>query len=414
MSPLMTSRSTRLSCCAFLLTLTAIACTKTPQQAIESSTASVTDGFRSRGGVALSDQHVVADLELIETSESTSVRVGLEPPKDGRIITREAGLGLAVIYVDSGVDGSALGDSGALEIGATIHAGVFGAAGISMKSGQISGVRFHKKRWYFETDLALPEAGRGAGVFSDSGELIGVYAFQLAPGLNYILPVEYVVSTADGPAASALEHEASASFTARAKEASESDIVLEPPPRFESLTTRHNYAHRDLVGVVTHQRNDAPQFETIAWTLAAVNDKTTRTPIANGTLGDSTAEWSMDEEELKSQREALVTRFGEELATERFDPYQLGELRFRIPGAAYCKAVEPGVAYALTVQVDPERKTEEMTYGDLANVCADLEAGDGATWLESWGIAAKTAVETAPRGKKKRKGKKKRRRRGRR
>ncbi|MEO0812525.1 MAG: hypothetical protein AAFY60_06655, partial [Myxococcota bacterium] len=68
--------------------------------------------------------------------------------------------------------------------------------------------------------------------------------------------------------------------------------------------------------------------------------------------------------------EELVAQFGESTAKERLDPYESGELRFRIPGNAFCDKVADATAYALVVELGDGRKTDELTYGDLLNVCA--------------------------------------------
>lgn len=364
-------------------------CTKTPQEAVQTFTATVSDGFQARGGVAVGDRHAVADLSLIETSDSTIVRIGPEVGLNGRILNRTEPLGVAILYLDRAISAPTLGDSGALDVGSTLYAGKFEETGITEVAAAVTGIRFHQKRWYLETTLPLGEEQIGTGVFDDNGALVGLYGFELTPALRYVLPIEYVTAVPDGPAANVVDHDASSTFSAHAQEAAASEVDLVPPPTFESLEVQHNFAHRDLVGVITHQRKKNAAFDpaTVTWKLAAVVSDDERTEVATGALSAQHAQWHTDEAAQAADRAEWVARFGEEMAAERLDPYQRGDLRFRIPASAYCAKVAAGSAYALTLDLGDGRKTEELTYGDLVNVCADLEAGEGTAWVESWGFS---------------------------
>ncbi len=374
-------------------------CTKTPEEAVQAFSATVSDGFQSRGGVAVGEQHAVADLSLIDTSESTNVRIGAELGLEGRILNRTEPLGVAILYLNRTISAPTLGDSGALDVGANLHAGKFDAEGISKVSSTVSGIRYHEKRWYLETSLPLTEEQVGTGVFGDDGALVGLYAFELTPELRYVLPIEYVTAVPEGPATNVVDHEASEAFNLRAKNAAGSDVQLTPPPTFESLAVSHNFANRDLVGIVKHlqKKGEAPSPATVAWSLAAAVSDDERKEVASGTLGEANAQWHVDEDAQKSARAVLAAQFGEAMAAERLDPYENGELRFRIPSTSYCREVEAGTAYALVIDLGDGRKTEELTYGDLVNVCAGLEAGAGAAWVESWGMAS---AKPAKKGKK--------------
>lgn len=388
--------------------LIASACSQTPEEAIRSSTASVSDGFSARSGVAIASNFAVSDLELIETSQSTDIRIGSEPAQNGRILARKESMNLALINLGTSTKAPTIGDSGGLAPGAPIHAGVFAADGITMKSGTVTGIRNHKGRWYIETDLALPESARAAGVVNESGELVGLFDFQLTEKLNYVLPVEYVISEL-GSLSDITGAKPSEAFAGRAKTAAESKSVLETPPTYESLEAKYNFAHRDLVGKISHLRKKDEPFDpaVVRWTLHAKNPDGAE-EVASGTLSETTSQWHIDEDAEKARRARLAESLGESIAKERLDPYRSGELRFRIPSNAYCKSVREGLAYELVVNVGDDRKTEPFTYSDLINICAGFEAGDGAEWVQSWGMVA--AKEPAPKGAKKRKRRRKKRR----
>ncbi|MEM6531015.1 MAG: hypothetical protein AAF654_00260 [Myxococcota bacterium] len=104
-----------------------------------------------------------------------------------------------------------------------------------------------------------------------------------------------------------------------------------------------------------------------------------------------------------------MAQFGEELVGSQFDPYDRGELRFRIAAGSYCDTVQEAAAYALVVALGDGRRTEELTYNDLVNVCAGLEPGDGAEWEAAWGMPAPEAVEPGKKNKKRKKRRKKKR-----
>ncbi|MEM6532763.1 MAG: hypothetical protein AAF654_09060 [Myxococcota bacterium] len=389
------------------------ACSKTPEEAAQLYTAMVSDGFQSRGGVAVSEQHAIADLELIESSESTSIRVGAEAGLNGRILNRDSGLRVALLYLDRGVSAPALGDSGALESGSPIHVGFFGADGVEKVSGAVTGIRSHKKRWYFETNAALKEEHVGTGVYSDSGELIGVYAFELTPELRYILPIEYLTALKGAPAASVVSQQPSDAFQARAKEAAASNVTLTPPPKFSDLTVAFNFANTSLIGKIEHLRNQGESVvpDQVNWVLSAVGDGKEREEVAKGAFDETNLQWHMDEEKQKNKREVLLAQFGEELVSKQFDPYNDGELRFRIAAGSYCDKIQEATAYALVIDLGDGRQSDELTYNDLVNVCAGLEAGDGAAWEKEWGMpepAAAKPGKKSGKGKKRRKGRKRR------
>lgn len=387
-----------------------VGCTKTPEEAVQAHSATVSNGFESRGAVALTAQHALVHLELIETSETTPLRVGPEAGLQGRILNRDEGLSSALVYLDRSIDAPALGDSGALELGSTLHTGAFGKEGIEHHTGKVTGIRTHKKRWYLETDLKLTESQLGAGLFNDEGELVGIYAFELTPSLRYVLPVEYLSAVDKAIGAGISDHDASEAFKVRADEASKSSVVLAPPPSFEDLEVKHNFARTDLVGSVTcMSKKDAPLDPAAAtWILSSVVDADKREPIALGALGAEHSQWHHDAEAQKKSREELVAQFGESTAKERLDPYESGELRFRIPGNAFCDKVADATAYALVVELGDGRKTDELTYGDLLNVCAGMEEGDGAAWVSAWAMEPVKTAKATKKGKKRKRRRKKR------
>src|SRR2546428_366013 len=103
-----------------LLALVVTAGCKGPsaEEAATQAAVQTTDNFRFRGGVAITDHHVLTDLKLFDNVEAVSIIGAGGKNYTARVFARAKDLGLAVLFVDAGsMPHASLGEAGALSEG---------------------------------------------------------------------------------------------------------------------------------------------------------------------------------------------------------------------------------------------------------------------------------------------------------
>ncbi len=388
---------------ALAVLLCAACSSKTPAEASAKSGVQVTDGFRYRGGTAITAEHVVTDLDLTKGADMLKIVSADGKTRDANVLYRDADRGVAIMLVKGGgLEAAELGDSGSLKVGDPVTIFVYDKDGKgSARSGKFTGFRASSKRVYLETDLPLDEDIEGAGVLDRSGKLVGIMQFKLTPKLNYALPIEYVIGENDGIAHTipGLRYTNSGSFVAQRDAAVQVDKPIEPPIDFAKLENLYSYSRTALVGklVMLDDPSSEAHAKPVKFKMTATNASRAVRTIAEGELTPPLVQWApYPADKVEAKRDELAKAFGDSYAKDAFSPYAYGELRYRIPLNLFCKNVTNEEVHNVNLTLADGRTTGDFGFADLINVCAAQEDGDGSVWERDWGmIDGKGAVPAA-------------------
>ncbi len=385
---------------AFLLS----ACpSKSPAELATLSAVQVTDGFRNRGGTAFDGDHIVTDIDLTKGADLIKVITSDGKTRDANVLYRDANRGIAILKAKGGgLDGAALGDSGALKVGDPVTAFVYDKDGKgSALTAKFTGFRASQTSVYLETDLVLDENVEGAGIFDRSGQLVGIMQFKLTPKLNYALPIEYALSEKGAIGQPLVRHPSSPAFIQQRDAAASVDKPIEAPLDFGKLENVYSYSRTALVGrlVMLDDPSAGSHNKPVAFRMTATNATRAVRTIAEGKLEAPLTSWfAYPADKVDAKRDELSKSFGDAYVRESFSVYQYGELRYRVPFKLFCKDVTAEEVHNVSLTLADGRTTGDFGFADLVNVCAAQEDNDGSVWERDWGMSEgmKAAEPDAP------------------
>jgi hypothetical protein len=377
---------------AFVLALFLTACgPKSPRDAAASADLQVSDGFRARAGVAVSSRYVVSDLDLLRSVDVAQLTDKSGTHFDGAVELRSRDLGIVLIQVGrGGLNGAAIGEATLLKEGDEVVAQIFDAKGVpSIKAGKFVGWHYHLGKAYLGTTLETPDDATATGVFGPDGRLVGVQAFKRGRNLTLVLPIGYLVAGDRAPAVNAVRPRAeSKKIAAMRLEAQKHTAALPDPLRFEDLTFQQTFSHTALVGaLVMLDKKDTPAHtQPVRYKLEAVDAARNRRTIAEGVIDKKSVQWATSPESTATVVKSMTEAFGQSWVEANIAPYDFGVLRYRIPFAPFCPRVTDREVHALTLILADGRKTSDIGFSDLVNICAGREDGDGTALEQSWGM----------------------------
>jgi hypothetical protein len=388
--------------------LSACSSPKPPAEAVPAYVVQVSNGFTGRGGVVVAPEWVIGSAAAVPSSGEAQVTHAGKTYTLALVNRGEGGLGL--LRVTGGkLDPAPLGDSGGLGRGAKVTIASFGENGVpAARAATVTGWRAHEGKAYLEIDGELSQGADGAGVFGADGRLIGVLAFTLAPTLTYVLPIEYLAGGDGALAAPAVgKVKMSPAFEAHRVEAASHREPLRRPLSFDQLQVEQAFSRTALVGRITLL--DAPgaraaHASPVRYQLEAIDAQKARRTLAEGAIATADQRWEPLAAKQAELAAATTKQFGPEYVSSHLAPYELGELRYRLPFHLFCKQVTDQEVHALTLTLADGRKTGEVAFADLVNICAAIEDGDGTAMEKAWGLglAAAPTSKAAKPGKKRR------------
>ncbi|MBN1961424.1 MAG: trypsin-like peptidase domain-containing protein [Deltaproteobacteria bacterium] len=397
--------------------LVIVSCTKTqtPEEAAKAYAVQITNGFTGRGGVLITDEHVIGDVSLVpSTGETQFIHAG--KAVNAGLQKRDGNFGV-LIARNAKLDGAAIGNSSTLKPGdiLTLQSGEDGTT-VALKTAKFTAWRIHKGRAYMEIDFIPPKNDEGTGVFGPDGRLVGLLAFTLGDNLTYVLPIEYLTT---GPQALTTKilgaKEPSAQFIKmRDEAATKKNQELLPPPNYKRPRVEQFYSRKALIGRIIMLDKPAAEgshTKPIKYQIEAIDQLRARRTIAKGSLAAKSQQWVLIPEDKKQELlKNVESQFGADYINTQISPYEWGELRYRIPFSLFCSKVTEDEVHALTLTLADERNSGEIPFADLVNICGAIEESEGDKLEQEWNMASKSTAAANKKEKKKKKGKKKRRR----
>jgi len=380
---------------ALVVVLSACSSPRSPAEAVAAHAVQISNGFTGRGGVVVAAEWVVGSAAAVPSSGEAQVTSGGKSYTLALVKKGEGGLGL--FRVNGGkLDPAPLGDSGMLTRGAKVTTATFGEDGKpSAHTATVTGWRASEGKAYLEIDGELAKGADGGGVFGPDGRLVGVLAFTLAPKLTYVLPIEYLTADDGALAAAAVgKVKPSAAFETHRVEAAKQREPLRRPLAFEKLQVEQTYSRTALVGrivLLDEAGAKAAHAAPVRYRLEAVDAQKARRTLAEGAVAAADQRWEPLAGRKAELAAATTAQFGPEYVAEHLAPYDLGELRYRVPFATFCKQVTDTEVHALTLTLADGRKSNEIAFADLVNVCASLEDGEGTALEKAWGMGVGAA-----------------------
>ncbi|MEZ4272552.1 MAG: serine protease [Myxococcota bacterium] len=378
--------------------LAAAACEKDPKVCATKYNLRITDGFRSQGGVLISESHFLTPLTLVANIDDIQATAPDGGGLKAKVIKRDPKVGAALVRIrGKKLAGSSIGEATELEPGAQLTTFLPSASGTGeIRTGRISAWVFHEGRAYMQTDLDVTPADLGLGVFGENGKLVGLMALHRGKNLSYVLPIEYLTQ---GDGAVAIHPDTmrvidksplSEAFAAKSQEAAKHTDPLPTPVTFEMIRYMQAFSKTALVGTLTMLDSKANPSHTqpIQFKIEAIDASRNRRQIAAGTLDTANIRWHAPPEFAQQRRSTLVESFGETYAKQYFDPYLYGELRYRLPFAPFCKDVSDTEVHVMVLTLEDNRTSGEIEFSDLVNICKGEEEGEGTRLEEAWGMSA--------------------------
>ncbi|MBI5507362.1 MAG: trypsin-like peptidase domain-containing protein [Deltaproteobacteria bacterium] len=403
--------------CFAVVMLAACDGAKTPEEAATLGDVQVTDGFKYAGGVVLTDQHVLTQGAIVKGVEDTSVLDGAAKGHRARVTSRSADLNLAVLYIETGgLQKPAFADSAALAEGAALTAQVFDPQGkASLKTAVFKAWRNHEGRAYLETDFDTPDIATGAGVFGPDGKLCGVLSFKLGTKLTYVLPIEYATHGPKSLTAQIFrEKKDSPGFAAKRAEAEQHPEPMPTPKSFDKIDEfEYSFSKTAIVGWmrILDRKGAASHAQPLRYKVEAVNEAQAKRVLAEGHLEASQVKWVAQADEMANLVKNMGAGFGAAWVKENLEPYEYGEVRWRLPISVFCPKVTDKEVHVVNLTLPDGRAPQPMGFNDMVNICGGQEDADGGAWEREWGFPVEVAK--APAAPKKPSKPKKRGRRGR-
>lgn len=386
------------------------ACDVPPDEAAKRSTVLVTDGFRTRGGVAITNEHILVPLEIGTAGEKVSVKTPTGETFEARVLKKDEANELALLYQKlATLDEASPGDPGALAEGSPVTALVYDHEGKSkVVAGTITGWRNHKSRAYVETDLDVGAEAIGSGLFDASGKLVATIGFVLGPKLVFALPIDYAMREPRSLTSSFTDGGASSDAYKAKRDAAKKDTTVIPkPPAFADLMPTYHFSHTAVVGFFSMlDKKDAPVTDKpVRWKIEAIDVERKKRTLAEGELAPPFVQWNVTAERTQARADELSKLFGKSFVEHAFAPFAYGELRWRLPFSLYCSKVTGDEVHNFVITLADGRTGGELGFPDLVNVCGGQEAGDGTAWEAAWGMSTATAEPPTSKSKAKAKGK---------
>jgi len=353
----------------------------------------VSDGFRFRGGVAITSRYAVSDLDLLRSVDVAQFADKAGEHFEGAVEQRSKDLNLALVQVASrSLTAPRLGDSALLKDGDIVTAQFFDAKGTPhIVTGKFAGWRYHLGRAYFGTSLETPDDAVATGVFAPDGSLVGVQAIKRGANLTLVLPIEYVVNGNQSLGGVAIHaHSDTKQFSTIRAEAQKHPGPLPDPVRYDELTFQQSFSRTALVGqLIMLDKKDAPAHaQPVHYKVEAVDGERHRRVIGEGVIDKKNLQWAASPESTAALAKSMTEAFGEKWVEANVMPYDFGVLRYRVPFAPFCPKVTDREVHALTLSLADGRKTSDIGFSDLVNICAGQEDGDGTAMEKAWGMAS--------------------------
>jgi hypothetical protein len=329
------------------------------------------------------------------------------------VAKRDKAIGSGIITVEGGkLDHATTGCSGDLQPGMILVTAEIDAKGEKkIVPATFTGWRYNEGRAVMETNAETTEAAKGAGYFAPDGSLVGIQAFKMGAKLTYVLPIEYAVSGPRALTARQLGEKSDCDSFAeiRAEAKKHPDPLPEPvtPDKISNILTISRTA---FVGALTllDKKDGGARDQPVKFSIdildAAKNHKT----LAEGTLDKSNIKWANNPDGYKDMVETMGAAFGQEWLKANLEPYDFGDLRFRVPFSAVCaKLTDNNAQHVLVLHLGDGRQSPEMSFDTAKELCAGGPEGEGDAIEKEWGFSvARDAPAPAAEkkgGKKKRK-----------
>jgi len=281
---------------------------------------------------------------------------------------------------------------------------------INAVQGLFVGYVHHKKNTYLQTDLVFHPENVGAGVFDSHGHLVGIVSFQLGDDLTFVLPMDYIFSGNTAFAEDLVGKKAeNPKFLEQRNKALTQADALTPPIRFDSVLYEQNYSHTALIGTLTFlEKQDTPvHSQPIRYMLYSIDAEQKKRELANKTFAAQEIIWDHSQNQQQALNDRLTNTFGGTFVKKHFEPYVYGELHYRLPFTSFCKKIRPTEVHSLAIILADGRKSGEIGFADLINICAGVEGDEGDVLARKWGFDAEDKKERATNKNKKVKSKNK-------
>ncbi|OGR09744.1 MAG: hypothetical protein A2341_13085 [Deltaproteobacteria bacterium RIFOXYB12_FULL_58_9] len=384
-------------------------CSKTPEEAAQLYCIMADNGFQQGGGVAITDAYIITSSALFgeqKTGQITSSK------KAGIGVARQTTAGqVALLYAEDEVlPFASIGSTDDLAEGAKLATYAYDNKGAGkLLTGVVRGWQYGDGTAFIVTDIDSPETANGNGYFGPDGKLIGIQLGKLGKS-TLILPVEYITNGPKAITSGQLgDKQDSENFAAQRKKGQAPPDPLPKPLLYDEVTYEMAFSRTALVGamVMLDKKDAASRAAPVKFKVEAVDQSHERTVTVQGTIDAANIKWAPMADQLEKIKESSRSTLGATFVTDNLDPYDYGELRFRLPFAPFCPKVEGDKVYVLNVELSDGRKVSE-NFNDMANVCAG-EGGEGDGWEKEWGMAGEAAAAASagtPSKKSKRKAKK--------
>ena len=156
-------------------------------------------------GVVVGQNEVATNCHVIDKAESVVVRQAADSDggqtyrMDARILTRDDGRDLCLLFVDelSKPPAAPVATAGAakeLTVGEEVFAiGAPEGLELSMSRGIVSQLRGKRAAPLVQTDAAISPGSSGGGLFNENAELVGITTFKWkGENLNFAIPAEWI------------------------------------------------------------------------------------------------------------------------------------------------------------------------------------------------------------------------------
>lgn len=355
----------------------------------------ISDGFTTRSGVAVTKELVLTQLKAFKNVENAQTGRPGDKAADGGFVIKNDTYDVALLRTkEPTLKFSKLGSASELTDNAVLTLYYVDDQGKQQKSeGSFSGWRYSKGVAYFESKMEAPDIAIGAGVSDSHGQLLGILSFKLGAKLNYFLPVDYVVTGSDAVAQKVFGAKDDApGFATHRAEAKKHTEGLERPMDFDTVTYTQSFSKTALVGtLLLLNKKEAPaQNGALKYKVEAVDAARAHHTIAEGVVDAQNKQWKTLPDEQKKLGDTLGKTFGVTYVEQNLAPYEYGELRYRIPFKPFCSKVTDQEVHVLVMTLADGRKSGEIGFSDMVNVCSGSEEGEGDALEKAWGMSAAT------------------------
>jgi hypothetical protein len=380
---------------------------KSPEEAAGLYNVQVSDGFRSTGGVAVSKNVVITNLELITNAGSAQILTGSGQGMGGKVAKRDKAIDTGIITVEGGsLDHATPGCSGDVQPGTTLVTAEIDAKGEKkVIQATFTGWRYNEGRAVMETNSEATDAAKGAGYFAPDGTLVGIQVFKMGQKMTYLLPIEYAVAGPKALTARQLgEMKDCESFARIRAEAKKHPDPLPEPVTPDKISNILTISRTAFVGQLTllDKKEGGAREQPVKFTIDILDAAKNKKTLVEATLDKSNVKWAENADGYKDMNETMGQAFGPDWIKANLEPYVFGDLRFRVPFSVACaKLTDNNAQHVLVLHLGDGRKSPEMGFDTAKDLCAGGPEGEGDAIEKEWGFSAAHDGPAAGGGEKK-------------